>query len=482
MALDYTNTRTLRLYKPNFRSPDWSSQHNINMDTIDTAIRNLLMDVVPWDYDTFFDIGQVVVDTDNIPPTYWINNVAHNTPSIDITFGLREDGGFELREDDSFALRETGGTFIQERQNFPLYWTSFSFGLQPRGAWTNDTVFFSNDIAYDSVLGITGISKFPHTSNHGGTIVDDVENWDFIVNLPTVFLASAVRYDNSSSHLAATNAQAAIDAIHAEVAGAFVAANVTYNNAGTGLVAASAQSAITELKTLHDTDAGAIAANTAAIAAGLIGTGFPHWRPTSETLPGWIIGNGTSIGSAASAATQRNHADCVTLFAWFWNNFSNTDCPVSGGRGANAAADFAANKTIGVLDMKGTGNVGVDTMGALATTRLAGVPIVSGGPTIAGSVLGENIHILTLGEAPIGITSNGNNSISVVSTISTIFSGGVSDNYTSVAGAGTWNTPTRSSVTSTNPTQAIAVTSNNTSGGAHNTRGRDRAGYWYFHL
>jgi len=61
---------------------------------------------------------------------------------------------------------------------------------------------------------------------------------------------------------------------------------------------------------------------------------------------GWVMANDGTIGSASSGATTRANADTAALFALFWNNCTNTACPVSGGRGANAAADFAANKTI----------------------------------------------------------------------------------------------------------------------------------------
>lgn len=61
---------------------------------------------------------------------------------------------------------------------------------------------------------------------------------------------------------------------------------------------------------------------------------------------GWVLMNDGSIGSAASAATTRANADTSSLYTLLWNNTANAECPVSTGRGANAAADFAANKTL----------------------------------------------------------------------------------------------------------------------------------------
>lgn len=129
-----------------------------------------------------------------------------------------------------------------------------------------------------------------------------------------------------------------------------------------------------------------------------VSTGDFKWRPTQETLPGWIKANGTTIGNAASSASQLASASAANLFAWHWTNFSNSQCPVSGGRGGSAAADFAAGKTIAVLPLQGTTMKGMDTMGGSPTTLLTGVPAVSGNATTAGSVLGENLHALILAE------------------------------------------------------------------------------------
>ena len=61
---------------------------------------------------------------------------------------------------------------------------------------------------------------------------------------------------------------------------------------------------------------------------------------------GWVLMNDGTIGDASSGGTTRANADTSALFTLLWNNTSNTDCPVSSGRGASAAADFAAHKTI----------------------------------------------------------------------------------------------------------------------------------------
>lgn len=75
-------------------------------------------------------------------------------------------------------------------------------------------------------------------------------------------------------------------------------------------------------------------------------TGDIKWTYKIVADSGFVLLDDGSIGSAASGATTRANADTNFLFAVLWDNISDTFCPVSGGRGANAAADFAANKNI----------------------------------------------------------------------------------------------------------------------------------------
>lgn len=129
-------------------------------------------------------------------------------------------------------------------------------------------------------------------------------------------------------------------------------------------------------------------------------TGDVLWLPIQGTRTGWVRANGRTMGSASSGATERANADTGTLFAYLWNNFSNTVCPVSTGRGANAAADFAANKTITLLDWRGYVPGGLDDMGNSAASRWANVPVVSGDTITAGSILGEATNTLLTANLP----------------------------------------------------------------------------------
>jgi hypothetical protein len=131
------------------------------------------------------------------------------------------------------------------------------------------------------------------------------------------------------------------------------------------------------------------------------GTPIPSF---SSTVPvAYVAANAGTIGNAASNAGFA-HSSMLLLYRHQWLNFSNALCPVftSAGvattRGASPDADFAANKQLGVIDMRGAALIGVDTMGGAPTTRLAGVPVTFGSTTQPTSTIGENLHALTVTE------------------------------------------------------------------------------------
>lgn len=98
---------------------------------------------------------------------------------------------------------------------------------------------------------------------------------------------------------------------------------------------------------------------------------------------GWLILNGDTIGSAASGATHA-HADYETLYTLFWDSMADAQAPVSSGRGASAAADFAANKTLTMVDARGRVTAGTG----------------SGSMTTHGATGGAETHTLTTAQMP----------------------------------------------------------------------------------
>ena len=96
--------------------------------------------------------------------------------------------------------------------------------------------------------------------------------------------------------------------------------------------------------------------------------GDVKWRYGTGVHTGWVRCNSRTIGSATSSATERANADTQTLFEYLWTNDANLS--VSGGRGASAAADWAANKNIALPDARGRAIVALGDMGTTATTDL----------------------------------------------------------------------------------------------------------------
>jgi hypothetical protein len=114
------------------------------------------------------------------------------------------------------------------------------------------------------------------------------------------------------------------------------------------------------------------------------GDAKPTYKTTAD--PGWVLisADPYTIGSASSGA---NFADATAadLYSLLWTNVSNSFAPVSGGRGVSAAADFAANKTLGIPKLLGRA-LCIAGAGTGLTLRSLG------------QTLGEETHTMTLAE------------------------------------------------------------------------------------
>lgn len=133
-------------------------------------------------------------------------------------------------------------------------------------------------------------------------------------------------------------------------------------------------------------------------------------------VSGWVFMDDGTIGSTASSATTRANDDTEDLYTLLWNGYNDEYFPVTGGRGASAAADFAANKEMRLgyavgraLYAAGTGESvvegvdgGVDTsldtftVPSNVDTWITGMPVVltlaSG--TITGLTSGNTYYII----------------------------------------------------------------------------------------
>jgi hypothetical protein len=91
---------------------------------------------------------------------------------------------------------------------------------------------------------------------------------------------------------------------------------------------------------------GAVTAAKLASDVGGFTTGDVKLSIKTTADSGWVVMNDGTIGNASSGGTTRANADTEDLFTLLWTVTADAQCAVSTGRGASAAADFAANKTI----------------------------------------------------------------------------------------------------------------------------------------
>lgn len=130
-------------------------------------------------------------------------------------------------------------------------------------------------------------------------------------------------------------------------------------------------------------------------------TGDVDWQPMAGARAGWVRHNGRTIGSASSGASERANADCESLFTTLWQRHANTICAVSGGRGISASADWAANKTLTLLDLRGKAPAGLDDMGNSAAGAFSGITFTAGDAITAGASGGSATVTLTTAQIPV---------------------------------------------------------------------------------
>lgn len=114
---------------------------------------------------------------------------------------------------------------------------------------------------------------------------------------------------------------------------------------------------------------------------------------------GWLPLNGRWFGSGGSGADYAS-ADNEALFLFLWQKDANL--AVAGGRGASAAADWAANKKLALPDQRGRAPMGLDGMGNSNAGRIPSASVTStgGGVNVLGSTGGVSEVTLTEAQIP----------------------------------------------------------------------------------
>jgi microcystin-dependent protein len=149
-----------------------------------------------------------------------------------------------------------------------------------------------------------------------------------------------------------------IDAAVGDLQTDLATAEANINDLGTDLTAAEA-------------DIAALETSVAAIVAIPTGAVMPYVGSTAPS--GWLLLRGGTIGDASSGGTVRANADCEDLFTLLWNSMANSEAAVSSGRGASAAADWAAHKTITLPDAGGRVIAGKEATATRLTSAGSGV-------------------------------------------------------------------------------------------------------------
>ncbi|HYG91210.1 MAG TPA: phage tail protein [Azospirillum sp.] len=116
---------------------------------------------------------------------------------------------------------------------------------------------------------------------------------------------------------------------------------------------------------------------------------------------GWVLANDGTIGSAASGATTRANADTQALYTLLWNHVAEAWAPVTGGRGASAAADFAANKPLKLTRMLGRA-LAIAGGGAGLSVRALGQFVGAETHTLTTNELASHQHNTWPGNTPSG--------------------------------------------------------------------------------
>lgn len=297
------------------------------------------------------------------------------------------------------------GTFSADRLLHPTYWVAATASLTARGAWQQNTVYNANDITYQVSEGVSAICSVSHTSTAVGTIRTDAANWIFIIDLSSGTInADDVAYDNATSLLVATQAQAAIDEVVAALLLKAPLASPTFTGSPRAPTAATS-------------DASTLLATTAFVAAAIAAFGVLVNKTCRVATTGNVViasalNNGDTIDGVVLATSDRvlvksqtdpkengiYIVDAVPFRATdsdLWSELVNTIVNVTAGT-VNANLSFRATinagGTIGVDDITYTQFGGAVTLPLSIPNGGSGAVTAAAARTAYGLVIGTDVQ------------------------------------------------------------------------------------------
>ena len=397
-----TRTTNLRIPIPDFTQSPWHAEMRGALLAIDNAIYRalILSDVALWTNATDMLVGNVRIDA--IAGSLWVCRVSHTSAVAPALFSA-------------------------DRVAHPTFWTAFASSYNPRGPWANNTAYSVYDVVYSVVEGILAHCVEAHVSAVApATITDDPTKWVFWSVLPANTVASGISFDNAGTGYVNDDVQGVLE--EQSAVNDLLDSRLNTVEAEDAPLDSPAFINNPTAPTQAELDNSTKLATTAYADRAAWKTGDMKLTFSTVADTGWVIADDGTIGNAASGASNRANADTANLYSKLWGQVSDTFAPVTGGRGANAAADFAANKKIALTKMLGRLLL-IAGAGAGLTSRALGetlggetFTIASGNLPQLGVTITDPTHLHTA--SPVGTSGGaaagggGNQQFTTISTSS----------------------------------------------------------------
>ena len=282
---------------------------------------------------------------------------------------------------------------------------------------TDDKFWMCVDATVSAAVWVEGTNASVTKSSLG---LGNVENtalstWAGTTNITTIAESAVTDHESAIDHDSLTNFDNNEHIDHTSVSisagtglsgGGDISADRTININIVGLSTSGVVDAATDQMMIYDNSEGehrVITIDTllAALDSGTVVTGMCSDFIGLTAPTGFVMLNGKTIGNGSSSATERANDDTELLFTLLWNSWADAQAPVSSGRGASAAADFAANKTITLPDCRSRVIIGQDDMGGTASNRITSSSTGGANSTTPGGTGGAQTHTMTSTEMPV---------------------------------------------------------------------------------